>query len=141
MQAAQAYQRGGAAALSVLTEPRHFGGELQHLHDVAQAVPLPLLDRADRNLLDNPRLTRLQALNHAALSQQLDGLLASQTACPGDGNDDRRVDQADLDTYHWITGFWTGSSTYDFNLDGQTDADDLAVIQDHLGTVCPPLAR
>ncbi len=43
VQAAQAYQRGGAAALSVLTEPRHFGGELQHLQDVAQAVPLPLL--------------------------------------------------------------------------------------------------
>lgn len=113
---------------------------VEEFYRINQAVPLPLLDRADRNLLDNPRLTRLQALNHAALSQQLDDLLASQVPCPGDGNDDRRVDQADLDTYHWITGFWTGSSTYDFNLDGQTDADDLAVIQDHLGTVCPPPA-
>ncbi len=43
VQAAGAYQAGGAAALSVLTEPRHFGGQLEHLQEVAQAVQLPLL--------------------------------------------------------------------------------------------------
>jgi indole-3-glycerol phosphate synthase len=41
--AAEAYRRGGAAALSVLTERRHFGGELAHLRAVAAAVPLPAL--------------------------------------------------------------------------------------------------
>lgn len=42
--AARAYQRGGAAALSVLTEARHFGGELAHLEQVAHALPtLPIL--------------------------------------------------------------------------------------------------
>jgi indole-3-glycerol phosphate synthase len=41
--AAQAYARGGAAAVSVLTEPRHFGGDLSHLQAVARAVPLPAL--------------------------------------------------------------------------------------------------
>ncbi len=41
--AARAYLAGGAAALSVLTEPRHFGGELGFLTDVAAAVHLPLL--------------------------------------------------------------------------------------------------
>lgn len=41
VEAARAYQRGGAAALSVLTEPRHFGGSLQHLEAVTAAVSLP----------------------------------------------------------------------------------------------------
>ncbi|HZJ10199.1 MAG TPA: indole-3-glycerol phosphate synthase TrpC [Trueperaceae bacterium] len=43
--AARAYAAGGANALSVLTEPRHFGGRLAHLADVASdqarhALPL-----------------------------------------------------------------------------------------------------
>lgn len=41
--AARAYEAGGAAALSVLTEPRHFGGSLDHLREVRGAVSLPLL--------------------------------------------------------------------------------------------------
>lgn len=41
--AARQYAAGGAAALSVLTEPRHFGGDLAHLRAVAAAVPLPVL--------------------------------------------------------------------------------------------------
>ena len=41
--AARAYESGGAAALSVLTEPNHFGGELSHLEEVAAGVSLPLL--------------------------------------------------------------------------------------------------
>lgn len=43
VQAALAYQRGGASALSVLTEPRHFGGNAQFLQDVVQKVDLPVL--------------------------------------------------------------------------------------------------
>ncbi|HVS18679.1 MAG TPA: indole-3-glycerol phosphate synthase TrpC [Planctomycetota bacterium] len=39
---AQAYARGGAAALSVLTERDHFGGALEHL-DQAREAGLPLL--------------------------------------------------------------------------------------------------
>jgi indole-3-glycerol phosphate synthase len=43
LQAAQAYARGGANALSILTEPRHFGGALEHLRAVSAAVDLPTL--------------------------------------------------------------------------------------------------
>lgn len=41
--AARAYRAGGAAALSVLTESRHFGGELAHIEQVGAAVDLPIL--------------------------------------------------------------------------------------------------
>ena len=36
---ARRYAAGGAAAISVLTEPSRFGGELAHLEEVAAAVP------------------------------------------------------------------------------------------------------
>lgn len=42
-EAAQAYARGGAKAISVLTEPHRFGGSLEDLLRVRQAVDLPLL--------------------------------------------------------------------------------------------------
>jgi len=38
-----AYERGGAAAVSVLTEPQHFGGSLDDLAAVRSRVTLPLL--------------------------------------------------------------------------------------------------
>ena len=41
--ASLAYEAGGAAALSVLTEPRHFGGRLEHLRAVADASGLPAM--------------------------------------------------------------------------------------------------
>ena len=39
----QAYERGGAAALSIVTEPRHFGGSLDDLREARAASKLPLL--------------------------------------------------------------------------------------------------
>lgn len=101
-------------------------------------APLPRLDTADRDLLAGGvgNLGPIQMQNYVQLSAALDTLLDSQVACPGDGNDDGVVDQQDLDNYYAIVSQWSGSSTYDFNLDGVTDADDLVIIQDNLGTVC-----
>jgi indole-3-glycerol phosphate synthase len=42
---ASAYAAGGAAALSILTEPKHFGGSVEDLRDVARQVPLPVLKK------------------------------------------------------------------------------------------------
>jgi indole-3-glycerol phosphate synthase len=39
----QAYERGGAAALSILTEPFHFGGSLDDLREARSATELPVL--------------------------------------------------------------------------------------------------
>lgn len=42
-QAALAYEAGGAAAISVLTEPRHFDGNPEALHSVVASVGVPVL--------------------------------------------------------------------------------------------------
>ena len=42
---ARAYRDGGASGVSVLTEPAHFGGSVQDLMDVRQAVALPILKK------------------------------------------------------------------------------------------------
>src|ERR671921_1586641 len=39
----QAYERGGAAALSILTEPGFFGGSMDDLTEAREAVRLPIL--------------------------------------------------------------------------------------------------
>jgi indole-3-glycerol phosphate synthase len=39
----RAYERGGAAAVSILTEESHFGGSLEDLHEGRAATDLPLL--------------------------------------------------------------------------------------------------
>ena len=40
-----AYAAGGAAALSILTEPRHFGGSIEDLRNVVLKVSLPVLKK------------------------------------------------------------------------------------------------
>ena len=40
---ARAMENGGAAGISVLTEPKHFGGSLSYLVEVRKAVRLPIL--------------------------------------------------------------------------------------------------
>ncbi len=42
-QLARAYAQAGASAISVLTDGRHFQGNLDHLRDVKQAVNIPIL--------------------------------------------------------------------------------------------------
>lgn len=108
----------------------------EELYLVNQAVPVPLLDREQHDLLADGKLTPHQAINYAQLVQALEALQDSVVPCPGDGNIDGRVDQADIDNYHAIVADWSGSSVYDFNLDGITDDSDLQIIQDNLGTVC-----
>ena len=44
-QRAKAYELGGAAAISVLTEPSAFGGSDGHLHQVKESVLIPLLKK------------------------------------------------------------------------------------------------
>lgn len=75
--AAESYSRGGAAALSVLTEPRHFTGALEDLVSVGKAVDLPLL-RKDFTV--HPRMIEEAAVAGASAVLLIVALLAERTA-------------------------------------------------------------
>ncbi|MGB6053786.1 MAG: sulfatase-like hydrolase/transferase [Burkholderiaceae bacterium] len=61
------------------------------------------------------------------------------THCPGDGNRDLVVDQADLDNWRELSQLNGGqSSWYDLNHDGRTDAADRVIIQQNFGKRCMP---
>lgn len=62
---ARAYVAGGAAAISVLTEPAHFDGSLDDLRDVSAAVPAPVL-RKDF-LVDELQLIEARAAGASAV--------------------------------------------------------------------------
>ena len=95
---ARAYADNGACALSVLTEPRHFGGTGEHLRAARSAVDLPILRKdfvcdayhlheaaawgADAVLLIVAALEpgRLRSLHEEALRLGLDVLAEAHTA-------------------------------------------------------------
>jgi hypothetical protein len=117
-------------------------------YQINEAAPIPMLDNANAVLCsDNPPntnscptgLTPDQLTNFNSLSFQMTQLLQSEVACPGDGNEDKIVNGQDKQFWRFFNELaMGGSSWYDFDLDGQTDSNDLAIIQAHLGTKCPP---
>lgn len=120
-------------------DPATDGSQLmvtEEFYSIDQAVPAPDLDREGEDLLPESNLTAVELQNYQELKHQLDVLLATHQECPGDGNSDGVVDQADIDNYQQLSLQWGASSTYDFNHDGLTDALDLAVIEANLGA-CP----
>ena len=62
---ARGYERAGAAAISVLTEPGFFDGSLEHLAAVRQAVSIPLL-RKDF-IVDDYQLLEARAAGASAV--------------------------------------------------------------------------
>ena len=87
-------------------------------------------------------LTPDQLNNYNTLTTAMNNILASQPACPGDGNEDLLVNDTDLSNWQFFSMFnGGGSSWYDFNFDGLTDAQDEAVIEQYLGANCQPHRR
>ncbi len=111
-------------------------------YQVDQNQP-PKLDKEDDDLLAGAggegvnALSEEQRQNYDELNTELAAILASKPGCPGDGNNDGRVDQTDLDNFEaLIASEWTGSSWYDVNYDGQTNAADKSIIEEQLGQDC-----
>lgn len=109
-------------------------------YHVNQDAPVPRLDNAPANLLlPAHHMTPEMQRNYASLASEMDSLLASRAACPGDGNLDLVVDEQDLrDWKRFSTENGGRSSWYDFNHDGLTNEADLAVIQQNMGKDCRP---
>lgn len=104
---------------------------------IDEAVPLPRIDREDVNLLQLPALTPEQQANYLELTGQLAQILTSEPPCIGDGNIDGMVDELDEADWSDFAALSLGkSSWYDINLDGVTDASDLAIIEFNQGTEC-----
>jgi hypothetical protein len=104
-------------------------------YEINEAVPKPKLDEAHTELpLDH--LTPEQQRNYDALSQRLATLLASQPACPGDGNIDLVVDRKDFRDWRFYKVSTGHSSVYDLNIDGLTNWADRDIIRQNLGLDC-----
>jgi hypothetical protein len=84
-------------------------------------------------------LSKEQRANYIRLSIEMDHLLKSEPACPGDGNEDKVVNGQDIKSWRLFKELTNGHSSWsDFNIDGYTNRDDLEIIHQHLGTKCPP---
>lgn len=110
--------------------------------EIDEAVPVPKIDRAGL-ALPLAALTPEQQQNFDSLRAQLAAIRASVPDCPGDGNADFVVDQTDLANWQFYADGTGGSSWYDINLDGVTDALDEMLIADDLGIECsaPPVSQ
>lgn len=101
---ATAYERGGAVALSVLTEPTFFDGSLDHLAAVRRAVRLPLLRKdfiVDEYQLHEARATGadailliVAALEQSALERLHAAALAMDLAALVEVHDEDEVQRA-----------------------------------------------
>lgn len=114
---------------------------VDELYEIDQAVPTPLLDTPDRNLLVTAPTAENLAI-YDDLRATMERILASEPDCPGDGNKDGVVNAEDLENWRKYANDWGLSSVYDFFvagvLDGLTDNTDETVIQNNLNTTCPP---
>ena len=109
----------------------------EEFYAIDEAVPLPKIDRAGLDLLQLPALTPEQHANYVDLTTELLKILGSQPPCIGDGNIDGVVDALDAADWADFAALSNGeSSWFDMNLDGFTDAADLAIIVANQGIEC-----
>ncbi len=75
------------------------------------------------------------AIDHVVRTAETDDACRAK----GDGDMDMRIGRSDLAGYRAFAG--KGPSRYDINVDGETDEDDLAIIEANVGTDCLSICR
>jgi hypothetical protein len=121
--------------------------ELQYeFYAIDDAAPLPKLDREQDNLLTSPSLPPQglspdERQHFDKLHAELQALLRSEPACPGDGNLDKRVNSDDLRYWQAFADICAlnqnqCSSVYDLNYDAVTDSADRVIIEANFGRRC-----
>jgi arylsulfatase A-like enzyme len=109
---------------------------VDEFYQINEAIPTPLIDKDGLDLIPTQSTwSPVESANFNALHAQLDSILASQPACPGDGNIDGLVNSLDVNNWQAISVAWGLSSVYDVNLDGLTNGADLTLIKADQG-VC-----
>ena len=89
----------------------------------------PKLDNKEGDLLaSGGTLTSAEQQAFASLSSALQEVLDSNVPCVGDGNLDGVIDDQDVEQLGYWQELFGKSSWYDFDLDGLTNEEDLAVI-------------
>lgn len=116
----------------------------EEFYEIDQGAPLPKLDRSGSELPIDA-LTSLQQTAYNSLTKDLEAILDSEPACPGDGNLDGVVNKKDLrgwelmvrKTRQNLDGDSSySSSVFDFDHNGITDRADRATIVENLGKRC-----
>ena len=120
-------------------------------YQINEDVPVPAIDKDGTALCEGAAcpagLTSEETEIYNQLTSSMNATLASEPACPGDGNEDKVVNGQDISNWKFFSTHGipvegqppNTSSWYDFNHDGKTDQQDLELyILPNLGTHCPP---
>jgi hypothetical protein len=116
------------------------------LYQINEDAPVPAIDKDGEALCEGTAcptgLTSEETTVYNQLTSSMNATLASEPACPGDGNEDKVVDVQDILAWRFFATHGVGqppntSSWYDFQpYDGSTDQKDLKVILQNFGTHC-----
>ena len=96
------------------------------------------LDNSPFDLLTKTSLTPAEQKNYTLLQAELNRVLNSEPASPGDGNLDKRVNNDDI---QGVIKNWGQPSVFDFDDDGTTNDNDLQIVRSNLGNVYFPVPR
>jgi sulfatase-like protein len=109
------------------------------LYKINESAPLPKIDKDGDSLCGENCPTGLKGVQLAtfnALNASMTATLMSEPPCPGDGNEDKKVNAKDVADWSFFDTHDGGSSWYDFNHDGVTNNDDLHIILQNFGKNC-----